>query len=244
MQANKRSIQVIAVCALLSVVWVSSMTAAGKPRSTPVATFHFLNGFDVSGDTVSEYKDYRLADLTNPNDVNYCVEASPSTTGLFIRLNRKLDGDAGSLFCERQNVPGRIQTPRTITLHIRSFDACNELHSANLPASYVVDDANPQDGCTFGNFDKPRIRISSDIYAKRTTSTPVAFLEETYNVSDIAYEVRTDTEAFITLDSMLPNRRTVSSAGTAHLVRFVPGQNEVAVVPSFPLTFSIVIDKL
>jgi hypothetical protein len=245
---NRSAVYVIAGCGLLSALWVSGITAAGKPSSsTPVVTFWFVTGMDVSGDGAADgvYKDYRLADATaGVNDVNYCTEASPTSTGLlFIRLNRKLDGDAGFQYCEKY-LPERTQTPRDMTLHIRSYDACTELHSANLPAPpevlapYVIDDDPATAGCTFGHFAKPRIRISNDIFARRTTSTPVAFLEETYDVNDISYEVQTDIDAVVTGES---NTRTVSSTGTAHLVRFVPGQKPVTVTPSFPLTFSIVI---
>jgi len=245
MQAKKRSMRVIAACGLLSAIWASGMTAAGKPSpSTPVATFWFEEGRDVSGDslgivspsTISVYQDYHLTN-GDVNGVNYCVEASPATTGLFIRLNRNLDGDSGNQPC--QQTVGRTQAQRDMTLHISSTDACNEL-LANAPAGYAV--ADEQGGCRFGHFDRPRIRISSDLYAKRTTSTAVDFLEKSYDDFAVSYEVQSDTNAAVIVDPD-PARRTVRSqtGATAHLVKFVPGGKPVNVAGSFPLSFSIVI---
>ncbi len=251
MQAKKRSMQIIAACGLLSAVWVSSMTAAGKPSpSTPLATFWFENELsgvplDVSGDNLGVYKDYRLTSGDDINDVNYCVEASPSSTLLFIRLNRNLDGDSGIQSC--QHISGRTQAQRDMTLHISSGSACAEL-LANAPAGYAVADAPPTVGCTFGHFARPRIRISSDIYAKRTTSTAVDFLEKSYEDADISYEVQSDTNAAVIVDLGDPARRTVRSVAgaTAHLVKFVPGTKSVPAgdwSSPFPLSFSIVVVK-
>lgn len=239
MKIHALAVRGLVVFGLASSLGWSGMAAAGKPvSSTRVATFWFQTGpmWDVSGDSAGVYKDYRLA-TEGVTDANYCVEASPTSGGLlFIRLNRKLDGDAGYQYCDLY-APSDTRPKRDITLHIRSLDACNELHYANLPNGYVVDDVDAADGCTFGHFAKPRIRISNDIYSKRTTSTPVAFLEETYDANDISYEVQTATDAAVTGDSDV---RTVSSTGNANLVRFVPGQKPITVT-SFPLTFSITI---
>jgi hypothetical protein len=240
MMKSSQIMRGLAACGLLWALGTGGMTAAaGKPPApTPVATFWFDNNLDVSGDAAGLYKDYRVTS-GDVNDVDYCVEASPSTTGLFIRLNRKLDGDAGFQYCDLY-ASSTTRPKRDMTLHIASSSACNELY-LYAPPAYVTDDN--QGGCYFAHFAKPRIRISSDIFAKRATSTAVAFHEETYDPNDVSYEVQTDGNATVTVDPVNSNWRTVSSTGTAHLVRFVPGQQPVSVGGSFPLRFSIVIVK-
>jgi hypothetical protein len=245
MLAGSWRIRAIAGCGLLLAVCPIGMTAAAKPSATAVATFWFEDGFDLAGDglgaetpsTLGLYKDYRLA-TAGTDDINYCVEAGPDATGLFIRLNRKLDGDAGFQYCDTYAPPSTTRLKRDITLHIRSAVACEELE--NAPPGYVTSDGGS--GCYFGHFAKPRIRISADVFGKRTTSTPVSFLEKSDNDSDISYEVQTDANAAVTANNPTnPNQRRVFSMGTAHLVKFVPGEKSSAVGASFPLTFSIIL---
>jgi WD40 repeat protein len=119
--------------------------------------------------------------------------------------------------------------------------AGGEPRPLNVKTEYIVEfslrhDVHPAESQVGWRCRKPVLRARE--CAGPESNAPVAFLEETYDATDISYEVQTDTDAAVTGDS---NTRTVSSTGNAHLVRFVPGQKPVTVTPSFPLTFSITI---
>lgn len=171
------------------------------------------------------YKDYRLG-TGLPDDVNYCVEGSPSQ-GLFIRLNRQLDGGAGTQYCGLSG-----GSPRQFFLTISTDAACAELWSHGYPAG-------PDSPCTFTGADKPRIRITSDLYGKKTNRTPVAFLSKWYDVSATSYEVRLDTDATVVNVGVDPSMRVVSYSGSARLWRFEPGLRARAVAQAFPLPFQM-----
>ena len=90
------------------ILGIAIAAPAAKGSKVDVLTFTIDNapaGYALSGDGIPSadssgtYMDYRLAS-GGAADPNYCVEASPSASGLtFIRLNRKLDGDAGYQYC-------------------------------------------------------------------------------------------------------------------------------------------------
>jgi hypothetical protein len=171
------------------------------------------------------YKDYRLG-TGQPDDVNYCVEGSPSP-GLFIRLNRQLDGEAGTQYCGLSG-----GSPRQFFVTISNDAACAELWSHGYPTG-------PDSPCTFTGVDKPRIRITNDLYGKKTTRTPVAFLSKWYDVSATSYEVRLDTDATVAIVGVDPSMRIVAYSGSARLWRFEPGVRERAVAQAFPLPFQM-----
>src|SRR5262245_45402534 len=125
------------VCAL--VCGTASLLTA-KPPIPKVVSFwidemafpstNTLFGDDQTSPT-DFYKDYRLTNSNSwPVDPNDCVEASPDSSGfLFIRFNRKLDGDAGTQFCSSNG-----GTSRQFSLQINSQSACNELRSNSYVA--------------------------------------------------------------------------------------------------------------
>jgi hypothetical protein len=222
-------------CALAAVA--AAAVSAAKTATVQVLTFSidatanqavFADGRNPPN---GEYKDYRLT--TAVTDPNYCVEASPESGGLtFIRLNRKLDGDAGYQYCglyaiDPTNTPA---TPRQYALTIPAADACAELFANG----YTEAAAAP---CTLTGHDKPRIRLDN-LYANRATSTPVSFLSEFYtDPAGISYEVRTDSAAQVSIGAGDANVRNVQYGGTAHLVKFAPGVKATQVASAFPLPF-------
>jgi hypothetical protein len=196
-------------------------------------TFTIDNGFPVSGDGLDPiapggpgvYKDHRLGTGFS-DDVNYCVEANPSPT-LFIRLNRQLDGEEGTQYC---GVSGG--SPRQFSLSISDATACFELWSHSYPTG-------PDAPCTLTGEDKPRVRISNDLYGKRTSTTPVTFLSKWYDISRTSYEVRTETDAAVDKTGIDPSIRIVRYAGNARLWRFEAGLKPRAVAQTFPLPFQM-----
>jgi len=82
----------LAVCGILAAL--SGVTAA-----TTVISFVIYDApvgeRGVRSDGNGGYFDYRIVPTT---PLNWCVDAAPYTQGLlFVRLNRKLDGDAGEI---------------------------------------------------------------------------------------------------------------------------------------------------
>jgi hypothetical protein len=175
----------------------------------------------VSHDDVGpEYQDYRL------EGGDHCVEATLSG-GLFIRFNRKLDGDAGTQYCGLS--PG-LPRPRQYAVTIPDATACQELSDNGYPTG-------PGAPCVISDTDNPRIRITNDIYGKRTTRTPVAFLTKWYDAARTSYEVRTETDATVEPDG--PDTRIVTYSGSARLWRFRAGEKAKAVADAFPLPFQM-----
>ena len=174
------------------------------------------------GDLV--YRDYRLG-TGEPEDTNYCVEALV-TPGLFLRLNRRLD-DAGTQYCGQYG-----GTPRQFSVRITNAAACEELWSHGYPTG-------PDAPCTFTGADKPRIRIDKDLYAKRSSRTPVAFLSKWYDVAATSYELRTEADATVLTTSVDPTIRILSYSGNARFWRFEAGVLESAVGEAFPLPFQM-----
>lgn len=237
----------------MGILAAATAAASAKGPSVQVVTFTidattpqavFSDGHAVSApapytDSADTYKDFRLTAGTVA-DPNYCVEASPDNSGsLFVRLNRKLDGDAGFQYCQLY-APGATQ--RQFTLHITEPAACDELVST----SYIsAADLDANGGCFLTGSDKPRIRLTN-LYARTAKSTPVAFLTLHYdgqNPGGVSYEVQTDTDAVVSVVGN-SNTRQVRYNGRAHLVRFVDGvSGSVAVQPSFDLPFQMTFVK-
>jgi hypothetical protein len=199
------------------------------------------DGLTAPGDIPGTYKDYRLG-TGQPDDVNYCLEASPSANLLFIRLNRKLDGDSGTQYCGRNG-----GSPRQFFVTINDDTACSELWSHGY--NFYVDpqgqrqETGPDAPCIFTGADKPRIRISNDPYARQTTTTPVGFLSKWYDESLTSYELRTETNAVVEKAGLDPSMRIVRYSGTARLWRFEPGVREGAVTQPFALPFHITLRR-
>jgi hypothetical protein len=199
------------------------------------------DGLAASGDIAGTYKDYRLG-TGQPNDANYCVEASPSANLLFVRLNRKLDGDSGTQYCGLYG-----GSPRQFFVTINDRTACYELSSHGY-GSYVDPQGQthltgPEPPCIFTGAEKPRIRISSDLYAKRTTTTPVAFLSKWYDVYRTSYELRTETDATVVKAGLDPSMRIVRYSGSARLWRFESGVTETPVLQPFALPFQMTLRR-
>jgi hypothetical protein len=210
----------VSSCGLLSSV------GAAKP-ATWLMTFTIdqSEGHVLSGDPAGVYKDFRLGSGL-PDDVNYCVEASPSP-GLFIRLNRKLDGANGSQYCGLFG-----GTPRQYFVTISNAAACSELWAGGYPTG-------PEAPCVFTGADKPRIDIANDLYGKRTTRTPMKFLSKWYDVNAVSYEIRPESDATVISTGIDPSMRIVSYSGSARLWRFDPGVQARAVAEAFPMPFQM-----
>ena len=131
----------IAVAAACMLGIILAMPGA-RAATTWVVSFTIDDSYDVEGNQTNAvrgdlysptdpadpsppqpvpYKDYRSTSVTP--DPNFCVEASPyAGGGLFVRLNRKLDGDAGTM---RRTDHGGTQ--RQFSVVISSQGACQEL---------------------------------------------------------------------------------------------------------------------
>lgn len=242
-----RTVLVPAVLILGLALASLSLNAAAKVW---LITFTIDDGYSVAGDgrtapgdIPGTYKDYRLeTDPTDPSGVNYCVEASPSANLLFIRMNRKLDGETGTQDCGLNG-----GSPRQFFVTINDETACNELWTHGY-GSYVDPQGQPQPTgpdapCIFTGAEKPRIRISGDPYAKRTTTAPVAFLSKWYDPYRTSYELRTETDAIVISAGLDPSMRIVRYDGSGRLWRFEAGVSESPVLPAFPVTFQITLKR-
>jgi len=187
--------------------------------------------YAVSADALGPvYNDYRLG-TGLPDDPDYCVESVVSG-GLFLRFNRKLDGDAGTQYCGLFG-----GSPRQYSLTIPSAAACAELWSHGY-------ETGPDAPCVITGVDKPRIRITNDLYGRRTATTPVAFLTMWYDEHLTSYEVRTETDATVIKDGLDLSKRIVSYGGYARLWRFEPGVKARAVADPFPLPFQMTFKRI
>lgn len=223
----------LAAVLILGISVISAVLTAAAPVWLMTFTIDDHPSYAVSGDKISPlveggtgvYKDYRLGS-GQPGDPNYCVEAIPSP-GLFIRLNRPLDGVAETQYCGLSG-----GSPRQYFVTISSASACAELREHGYPTG-------PDVPCVFTGAEKPRIRISNDLYARRASTTPVAFLSKWYDVYATSYELRTEADATITTVGLDPSMRIVSYGGLARLWRFEPGVKARAVAEAFPLPFQM-----
>jgi hypothetical protein len=219
--------QLVMACALLLGLAVLSQVLSAAPTVWLVTfTIDSDQPYAVSADALGpDYWDYRLG-TGEMDDPNYCVETIASG-GLFIRFNRELDGEGGTQYCGLFG-----GSPRQYSVTISNAAACAELRSHGYPTG-------PDAPCVITDTDKPRIRITNDLYGKRTTRTPVAFLTKWYNVYATSYEVRTETDATVTAVGLDPSVRVVSYAGNARLWRFEAGEKPKAVADPFPLPFQM-----
>ena len=186
------------------------------------------------------YADYRIDPLSQ---LNWCVDAEPFSPGnLFIRLNRKLDGEAGVLRCSENadnSGTGNLGVPRNFALRIANDDACDRLAdpAAELPvveASGVAwDPVNSSLPCVLPRNDNPRIRLGT-LYKPRAKTTNIDFLTVMFN-APVSYEIRSDSDATIVPDALDPTRKAVAYSGTFHLVRFEPGVKAKTVGQAFTM---------
>lgn len=212
--------------------------------ATTVVSFVIHEPTGVAGvrtDNVGDgtYEDFRI----NPsNPANWCVDATPYSQGLlFVRLNRKLDGDAGSLRCsDHLDGDGNLGVPRNVRLTILNDQACDLLADplAGLPvtdsASLPWNNTSSSGPCTVASNDNPRIRLDT-LYKAKGKTTPIAFQTEMLNslLYPVSYVIESDAAASIT--SLAPNVKLVKYASTYHLVRFAPGQKPKTMLPAFTM---------
>jgi len=190
---------------------------------------------DAANTGTDSYSDYRI----DPHPyLNWCVDAEPSSPGtLFVRLNRKLDGDAGSLRCSENPRPDNaLGVPREFVLKIANGAACDILADplAGLPLKDAFGNPWTTGGstpCVLSQNDNPRIRLGT-LYKARARTTPVDFLTVMFDYPN-SYEIRSDTEATITQNTLDPARRSVAYSGTFHLVKFALGAKAKTVGPAF-----------
>lgn len=181
--------------------------------------------YAVSADALGTvYRDYRL------DGGDYCVEATLSG-GLFIRFNRNLDGDTGTQDCGRF-----VDAFRQFSITIPDGSACEELWRGAYPTG-------PDAPCVITDTDKPRIRITNDVYGRRVTRTPVAFLTKWYDANRTSYEVRTETDADVRSVGLDASMRIVSYSGLARLWRFDAGEKPKPVAAAFPLPFQLTLTR-
>jgi hypothetical protein len=191
---------------------------------------------DATNTGTDTYSDYRI----DPNPyLNWCVDAQPGSAGnLFVRLNRKLDGDAGSLRCSENPRPdGAFGVPREFVLKIANDAACDILADplAGLPLTDAYGNPWNTSGsltpCVLLQSDNPRIRLGT-LYKARPRTTSVDFLTVMFDYPN-SYEIRSETEATITQNALDPARRSVAYSGTFRLVKFAPDAKAKTVGPSF-----------
>ncbi len=226
---QSRSLVMVGVL-VLGLTVVSQALSAGPTVWLMTFSIDADQPYAVSADSLGPfYNDYRLG-TGEPDDHNYCVEATVSG-GLFIRFNRKLDGDAGTRYCGLF-----LGSPRQFSITITDSTACDELSSHGYPTGSLAP-------CVITGLDQPRIRITNDLYGKRTTRTPVAFLTKWYDANMTSYEVRTETDATVTTDGLDPSKRIVSYSGSARLWRFEAGAKPKPVANAFPLPFQMTFQR-
>ncbi len=147
-------------------------------------------------------------------------------------LNRKLD-DAGT---RCGDVGGTV---RQFQVHVSDGIACSELVAYGTTA--VPDPTGP--GCTLTYVDNPRIRLAK-LYASKPSKTPVAFLIEMFDppAGHGGFEIRTDSDATISIWSGNANLRRVSYTQTARLYKF--GSTKPYVVGgAFPLPLHMTFER-
>ncbi len=212
-------------------VWVVSFTIDDTPvTNDPNAVSSVA---DSAG--TPDYKDYRLGS-GQQSDPNFCLEAD-ATRNLFIRFNRKLDGDAGVQRCDTPNDEHGVGVQRQYRLEVRNNSACVELGANN----YLPEASEWNAPCEITGGVNPRIRMGS-LFAKGA-KFPVDFLttSPTEDKSTaISYEVQSIGNATIVPGpGDLSIVRTVSYSGMARLVKFGAGSKPATVAEPFPLPFQM-----
>jgi hypothetical protein len=86
----------------------------------PAPTYVLFSDRALTG--TNEYKDYRLGN-GQQSDLNFCLEAD-ATRNLFVRFNRKLDGESGVQRCDTSDDQYGAGVQRQYLLEIRNSAAC------------------------------------------------------------------------------------------------------------------------
>ena len=191
---------------------LSVFVSAHSPAAGSALRFVIEDGYDVTGDGLGEYVDFRL--LANPNDstdVNYCMETQTSSL-TFLFFNRNLDalGGAGVDLCDD------IVPRRQFILRIEHADACAELASHN----YGWPDGTG--GCFMNGYRNPRMRIDK-LMASRPRTTPIDFLigrNPDNSIDEPTYRIESDGEAAVVVNGATRSIAYGGSSGqTFRLVR-------------------------
>lgn len=231
--------RVAVICALAGGVGLFAPGARGAAVSVvsftideaAAPTYAVFSDKAVTG--TNEYKDYRLG-TGEQTDLNFCLEADASRS-LFIRFNRKLDGESGVQRCDTPDDQYGAGKQRQYLIEVRNQSSCQELGANGyLPAATAW--TAP---CVITGGVNPRIRMGS-LFAK-STKFPVDFLT-TNPTQDksvaISYEIQSVANATIVAGpGDLSNVRTVSYSGTAKLVKFGGGTSFTG--EPFPLPFKM-----
>ena len=226
---------------LLAVAYGTASSAATTLVSFTIDdTFAPGGGAGVFSDAAvsgtNHYADYRI-DPAPP--LNWCVDAEPYSAGnLFVRLNRKLDGDAGVLRCTENPGPDGqpLGTQRNFVLRIALEEACDILSDplAGLPvtdaAGTAWDPASSTGVCILAHNDNPRIRVGT-LYKAKARTTTIDFLTVMFDQPN-SYEIRSESTASISTSGAV---RTVTYAGTFRLFKFAPGEKARTVGPAFAM---------
>ena len=149
----------------------------------PAPTYAVFSDRAVTG--TNEYKDYRLG-TGQQSDLNFCLEADVSRN-LFVRFNRKLDGESGVERCDTPDDLYGTGKQRQYLIEIRNESSCQELGvNGYLPAAPTWNAP-----CLITGGVNPRIRMGS-LFGKGA-KFPVDFLT-TNPVQDksiaISYEIQ------------------------------------------------------
>ena len=227
------------ICSMFVVgLLIAVNLATGRAAGTTVTSFSITGDatyWGVLSNGVNSYEDYRIDSTTD--QLNACVQAEPNNTGfLFIRFNRKLDGDTGVQYCDRYSP----SLARQYSLQIVDTTICALLSEdgAGLLAEGALTVAG--DGsCTLVRSDNPRIRLST-LYKPRAKATPVAFLITMFDYP-VSWEIRTVDDAPITTRlGGNPAVRSVKYTGKVELYRFAPNVKTRVVGPAFDLPLEMV----
>lgn len=230
------------ICSMFVVgLLIAVNLATGRAAGTTVTSFSITGDATYWGlfsNGVNSYEDYRIDSTTDP--LNECVQAEPNNTGLlFIRFNRKLDGDAGFQYCDRYSP----SLARQYGLQIVDTTICALLSEDG--AALLAEGALTVDGdgsCTLVRSDNPRIRLST-LYKPRAKATPVAFLITMFD-DPVSWEIRTVNDATITTGlGGNPAMRSVQYSGSVQLYRFAPNFKTRVVGPAFSLPFQMVFSE-
>lgn len=195
---------------------------------------------DVEATGTNAYADYRIDPTIN--QLNQCVQAEPTTGTLFIRFNRKLDGDAGVVHCDP--APGSHLPPsaRQYRLQINDPDICGLLAEADAGLAATGALLENTDGCLLVRSDNPRIRLTT-AFKPRTKTTPVAFLITMFDYP-VSWEIRTVNDATVTTGlGGNPAMRSVQYTGSVQLYRYAPNFRTRVVGPAFSLPFQMVFSE-
>jgi hypothetical protein len=210
-------------------LWVVTFTINDAPSTSPA--YAVSSESEATG--TNEYKDYRLG-TGEQTDLNFCLEAD-ATRSLFIRFNRKLDGESGVERCDTPDDLYGVGAQRQYRIEVRNDSACAELGAnAYLPASTTW--TAP---CLITGGVNPRIRMG--VLFGKGAKFPVDFLTTSPTEdksTSISYEIQSSGNATIAPGpGDLSNVRTVSYSGNARLVRFSPFGEKPKTVAEFELPF-------